>query len=72
MSSKEIHINVTFTLTCYFSFLFITLCNKFHEFNLDNLYMSEKCVHLSYMHQNCVKIQGFCITGGQGIPREVL
>ena len=37
---------------------FMTLFNKFHEVHLDNIYMSTKCVHLSYTHHNCVKVQG--------------
>ena len=49
--------------------LFLTICNKLHEVHLHNLYMSAKFAHLSYTHQNCVKVQGVCRTGGQGIPR---
>ena len=52
--------------------LFITLCNKFHEFHLDNHYMSTKCVHLSYTQHNCVKVQGVCPTRCLVIPSEVL
>ena len=52
--------------------LFITLCNKFHEVHLDNIYMSAKFAHLSYTHYDCVKVQGFCQTGDWEIPREVL
>ena len=43
--------------------LFITLCDKFHEVHLDYLYMSTKCAHLLYTHQNPVKMQGVCQTG---------
>ena len=34
--------------------LFLTLRNTFHEFHLDNHYMSAKCVHLSYTHHTIV------------------
>ena len=54
--SKEIHIYGTFTLTCSFFPLFLTLLNKFHDVYLDNLYKRAKCVHLSYTHHNCVKV----------------
>ena len=34
--------------------------------------MSTKSAHLSYTHQNCVKVQVFCQTDGQGITMKVL
>ena len=43
-------------------YLFLTLSDKFHHVHLDNLYMSAKCVCLSYTHQNLVKVKGFCQT----------
>ena len=53
---------------CVFS-LFLTLCNKFHEVHLDNLYMSANFVHPFYTHQNRVKVQGVRQTGGRVKPR---
>ena len=53
-------------------YLFLTLRNKFHEVHLNNIYMSANILHLSYNHQNYVKVKGVCKTGGRGIPREVL
>ena len=53
-------------------YLFLTHHPKFHEVNLDNLYMSAKFVHLSYTHQNYVKVQGFCQNGNRVIAREAL
>ena len=69
-SSKGIHMDGTFNFTCSFFSLFITLQNKFHEINLNNLYMSSKFSHIYYSHHNRVKSQGVYWTGIQGIPRE--
>ena len=49
--------------------LFLTLRNKFHEFYLDNLYMSLNFLHLSCNHQNCVMVQSVCKNVGWVIPR---
>ena len=53
-------------------YLFITLCNNFHEVHLDNLYMSTIFAYFSYTHNNCVKLQGVYKTGDLVILRELL
>ena len=53
-------------------YLFITLCNKFHEVHLGNLYMTTNFSHLSYTHHNPVTVQRVCRTDGWGITTEVL
>ena len=55
---------------CVFS-LFLTLRNKFHEVHLDNIYMSAKLLHLSYIHHNFVKVKGVYQNYGQVIPKEL-
>ena len=53
---------------CVFS-LFLIFHNKFLEVLVNNIYMSKKCVHLLYIHKSCIKVQDFCQTCGQVIPR---
>ena len=50
--------------------LFLTLCNKFHDVHINNIYINAKFAHLLYTIKNRVKVQGVCQTGDWGILRE--
>ena len=53
-------------------YVFQILPDQFNEVHLDNIYMSTKFAHLSYNHQNCVRVQGVYRTGSEVTLREVL